>query len=290
MLQFLPVFNGNTIAVRASGKLTHEDYQQFLPKLEAQIKALGKASVLFELDNFSGWELEAAKDDFKFGMKHLDDLERFAVVGDKAWERWMVLMAKPFMPSGTVRYFDRENLQEAWNWLREPQKLQASAEQVTPYQNITVAVDFSPYSKHAVKRAIELAKFYNAKLTLLNVIQEIVPYPAYYGDSIMGYIYDPALLDKQNKELLALAKKEMDDFIATLNTDINIKPEVLSGEVKTTILSYLEAQESDLVVFGVKKKKGIAKLLGSTPRYIQNNARCEILIVPLQDAAGFEEA
>ena len=33
MLQFLPVFKGNTIAVRASGKLSHEDYQGFLPKL-----------------------------------------------------------------------------------------------------------------------------------------------------------------------------------------------------------------------------------------------------------------
>ncbi len=201
----------------------------------------------------------------------------------------MVLMVKPFMPSGKVRYFNHENLQEAWDWLREPEKLEVSAEQVTPYKNITVAVDFSPYSKHAVKRGLELAKLYGTGLTLLNITEEIHPYPAYYGVSITGYIYDEELVEKQNKELVSLAKNEIDQLISSLATDIKIKPEVLSGDVKTTLLSYLEAQNTDLVIFGTKKKVGVAKLMGSTPRYIQNYARCEVLIVPLFDSTGFKE-
>ena len=118
MLQFIPVFDGNTIAVRASGKLTLEDFQQFFPQLETQIKRLGKISLLFEFDNFSGWDLDAAIDDIKFGMKHLSDFERIAMVGDKSWEHWMALIAKPFLISSEVRYFNRENLQQAWDWLR----------------------------------------------------------------------------------------------------------------------------------------------------------------------------
>ena len=281
MLQFLPVFKGNTFAIRATGKLSHEDYQRFLPKLEEQLNELGKVSVLFELDNFSGWELEAAKDDFKFGMKHIADFERIALVGDKAWEKWMTLIAKPFLSSGTVRYFNREELQQAWDWLREPEELEDLADEINPYRQITVAVDCSPYSKHAVKRGIELATYYNAELTLLNVIEEITPYPVTYGDEITGYIYDPKLLAKQNKEKLDLAKKEMNHYIASLDTDVAIKSEVLSGNIKETILSFIEAQNCDLVIFGSKKKTGIAKLLGSTPRYIQNHARCETLVVPL---------
>ncbi len=287
MLQFLPVTEGNTIAIRASGKLSHEDYQAFLPKLEEQIKKLGKASVLFELDNFHGWDLKAAEDDFKFGMKHLDDLERFAVVGDKAWEHWMVMMVKPFMPSGKVRYFDRENLQEAWDWLRQPELLEKSAGQIIPYKTITVALDFSLYSKHAVKRAIELAKHYQAQLNLLHVVQEIIPYPAYYGDDMLGYVYDPEILKQQNKALLKQAKKQMDEFVSSLNTDIDIQSGVLSGDPEKTLLSFLEAKNSDLVVFGAKKKKGISKLLGSVPQYIQNHSRCETLIVPLQETTSF---
>jgi len=284
MLQFLPVFEGNTIAIRATGKLSHEDYQTFLPKLEEQIKELGKVSILFELDNFSGWELEAAKDDFKFGMAHMADFERIAIVGDNAWEKWMTLMAKPFLPSGTVRYFDQEALQQAWDWLREPEELDELANEINPYRQITVAFDYSPYSKHAVKRGLELANYYNVELTLLNVIEEIIPYPATYGDAVTGYIYDPELLAKQNKENLDFAKNKMSDYMASLDTDVEIKPEVLSGNIKESILSFIEAQNCDLVIFGSKKQTGITKLLGSTPRYIQNHARCETLIVPLVDS------
>jgi len=39
--------------------------------------------LLIGLDIFSGWNIEAAKDDFKFGMKHWDDLDRIAIVGEK---------------------------------------------------------------------------------------------------------------------------------------------------------------------------------------------------------------
>ncbi len=287
MIQFLPVFEGNTIAIRATGKLTHEDYQAFLPKLEEQIKQLGKVSVLMELDNFKGWELNAAKDDVEFALKHVEDIERFAVVGDKAWEHWMVAMVKPFVLSADVKYFNREDLQEAWDWLREPDKLRQSAEIVLPYKSIVAPVDFSLASKHAAKRAIEVAKQYKARLTILHVVQEIIPYPTYFGDDFTGYVYDPELLMQQNDELLAQAKQQMEEFIAGLNADIDIQAEVISGDIEKTMLSFLEADNTDLAVFGSKKKSGISKLLGSTPQYIQNHARCETLIVPLYDLTSF---
>jgi len=289
MLQFLPVSEGNIIAIRASGKLTHEDYQAFLPKLEEQIKELGKVSILVELDDFQGWELKAAKDDFKFGMAHLDDIERFAIVGEKAWERWMALMAKPFMGPGRVRFFSRDELQEAWDWLREPFLIEQIAEVVVPYGHIVAGVDFSLHSKHAVKRALDIAKHYNAKLTLVHVVPEIVPYPAYYGDSITGYIYDPVLLAKQNQELIELGQKQLESYIETLNTDVEITPEVISGDAGRALVSYLEAQNPALVVLGNEHKKGLSKLLGSTARYVQDHARCETLIVPFIPAAGFND-
>ncbi len=288
MLQFLPVFDGNTIVIRASGKLTHEDYQTFLPKLEAQIKEIGKVSLLFELDEFSGWDLEAAKDDFKFGMSRLDDIERFAIVGDKAWEHWMVAMVKPFMPSDSVCYFDHENLQEAWDWLREPEWLEQSAEQLKPYQTITVATDFSLPAKHAVKRALELAKYYQVKLNILYIVEEIRSYPAMYGDNISGYLYTSEKLKGLNDSLIEQAKAQLDDYIETLDSGVSINAEVLSGDTKKTILSFLEASDTDLVIFGTEKKKGLNKLLGSTPSYIQNHARCETLVVPLINTVGFQ--
>ncbi|PKG77772.1 hypothetical protein CXF80_05285 [Shewanella sp. Actino-trap-3] len=282
MLQFIPVFDGNTIAVRASGKLTLEDYQKFLPQLETQIKRLGKISLLFEFDNFSGWDVDAAINDVKFGMKHLSDFDRIAMVGDKSWEHWMVLIAKPFLISSEVRYFNRENLQQAWDWLREKQEFEKAVEQLQPYQNIVVAVDFSLYSKHACKRAIELANYYQASLTLLNVVPEVLAYTL-YGDPVGYNVVDLDIIKDQNKKAIDAAQFQMKAFVNDLDTDFPIESKVICGEVNYSIVSFLEAQDVDLAIFGAKKKKGINKLLGSVAHYVQNHSRCEILIVPVQE-------
>lgn len=284
MLQFIPVFDGNTIAVRASGKLTLEDFQQFFPQLETQIKRLGKISLLFEFDNFSGWDLDAAIDDIKFGMKHLSDFERIAMVGDKSWEHWMALIAKPFLISSEVRYFNRENLQQAWDWLREKQEFEKAVEQLQPYQNIVVAVDFSLYSKHACKRAIELANYYQASLTLLNVVPEVLAYTL-YGDPVGYNVVDLDIIKDQNKKNIDAAQFQMKAFVNDLDTNFPIETKVICGEINYGVVSFLEAQHIDLAIFGAKKKKGINKLLGSVPHYVQNHSRCEILIVPVQAPA-----
>jgi len=291
MLQFLPVADGNILAARASGKLSHEDYQNFLPKLEKEIKSLGKISLLLELDNFHGWDLKAAKDDFEFGMQHMDDFDRIAIVGEKAWERWMVAMMKPFVPFGGIRYFDRDKLQQAWDWLREPVRQETAAEQLKPYQSIVAAVDFSIYSKHAAKRAIELARLYKTDLTLLHITEEITPYAYAYDDLILPYPFESELVDAQNKQQIKLAKKRMKKFIDELgDTDgITLHTEVISGDAASAILSFIQAQKIDLIVFGGKKKAGIDKVLGSVPHYIQNRANCEVLVAPFKEAASFED-
>ncbi|MEB8434389.1 STAS/SEC14 domain-containing protein [Cocleimonas sp. KMM 6892] len=282
MLQIIPVYEGNTIAVRASGKLSHEDYQKFIPELEKHIKEHEKITLLFEFDNFTGWDLDAVKDDFKFGMKHLENFERIAMVGDKAWERWMSFIAKPFLISGEVKYFNRENLQDAWDWLREREDLEKLAEQIQPYKNIVVAVDYSAYAKHACKRAIELAKHYKASLTLLNVALEYVPYSA-YGDAMGAYLIDEAIIEEQNQARMEASEAQMKAFTRELDTDYPIISKVICGETKSGIVTFLEAQDADLVVFGARKKKGLNKLIGTIPQYVQSNSRCEMLIVPLQD-------
>lgn len=284
MLQFIPVFDGNTVAVRATGKLSHEDYQSFLPKLEAQIDDLDKVSLLFELENFTGWDLDAAKDDYKFGMKHLNAFDRIAMVGDKAWEHWMALMAKPFLPSGEVRYFNHEDLQSAWDWLREKEESQQAAEVLKPYENIVVAVDFSKQSKRACKRAVELASYYKATLTVLNITQG-PEFLMLYGDAIDGFLFEGDIIQKQSQRHLEIVESQMAAFISDLGTGCEIKTKVISGNKNTGIVSFLEAQRTDLVIFGTVKKKGINKLLGSTPHYVQNHSRCEMLIVRVQDSA-----
>jgi hypothetical protein len=118
MFQKLSESSEKVLGFKVRGKLTDEDYKAFVPQIEKIIQDLGRISLLLELDDFHGWDLGAAWDDFKFGMKHLKDFKRVAIVGDKKWEEWMAKLAKPFMRA-EVKYFGGSQLHDAWIWLNE---------------------------------------------------------------------------------------------------------------------------------------------------------------------------
>jgi len=102
-----------------SGTLVHDDYADFVPRVEKRIKELGKVRVLFEMTDFHGWDVSALWDEVKFDVKHFADVERFAVVGDKKWEKTLTSLSHPFT-AAQVRYFDRPQIGAARLWLAEP--------------------------------------------------------------------------------------------------------------------------------------------------------------------------
>ena len=107
-----------TLEVRVSGKLTHEDYSQFVPAFESMFQRHGRLRVLFEMVDFHGWQAGALWDDLKFDFKHFADIERLAMVGDKRWEKGMSQFCRPFT-TAKIRYFEHAELDEARRWLAE---------------------------------------------------------------------------------------------------------------------------------------------------------------------------
>ena len=105
------------LEVKVTGKLSKEDYEQFVPEAERLIEKLGKLRILFEMQDFHGWEAGALWEDIKFDAKHFSDIERLAFVGDKAWEKGMSLFCKPFT-TAKIRYFEPAQRQEAIEWLK----------------------------------------------------------------------------------------------------------------------------------------------------------------------------
>jgi hypothetical protein len=118
MIETLQTNSPKVAGFRLSGKLHDEDYKTFVPTLEAAIAAQGKVRLLAQLENFHGWDMHAAWDDFKFGMQHYHDFERIAMVGDRKWEKWMAALCKPFSKA-EVRYFDASEAEAAWAWIGE---------------------------------------------------------------------------------------------------------------------------------------------------------------------------
>lgn len=107
---------GRTLLVHATGKLTKEDYEQFTPEVERLIDLHGKIRVLFEMRDFHGWEASALWKDVKFDLKHFNDVERLAMVGEKRWQEGMTHFCRPFT-TAKVKYFEVGETDEALAWL-----------------------------------------------------------------------------------------------------------------------------------------------------------------------------
>jgi SpoIIAA-like len=115
-IQYTESNQGRTLEVLISGKMTHADYERFVPEFERLIALHGKIRVLFEMGDFHGWEGAALWDEVKFDVRHYSDIERIAAVGEKRWEQGISLLFRP-CTGAELRYFDRSAIAEARAWL-----------------------------------------------------------------------------------------------------------------------------------------------------------------------------
>ena len=283
MFQFIPVREENIFAFRATGKLTDDDYQQFLPELTTLIHKYGPISLLVELDDFHGWDSKAARDDFDFGKSHDDDFIRIAIVGEKRWQKWMTMIGN-IVSDTKIHFFSRDELQNAWDWLREgneekekpeEQEVASGKVELKPYGHILVAVDLLSNSDLAIQRGLELAKFYGASLSLVHVLEQT---------SFVGSSYDITIPDYNSMEVDQMifdrSVSHMNEIAAGLNYP-DIQHDVLWGTPKSTIVSYALAQKADLIVVGSHGRHGFARLLGSTATGVVHSAKCDVVVVKL---------
>lgn len=111
--------NGDLLDVEliAKGKLAHADYTVMIPMLEQALKSIPdvKVNMLINALELEGWELEAAWDDFKFGMEYKDVFVKIAIVGTKKWQEYSAKIGNWFM-HGDVKFF--YDLDEAKMWIK----------------------------------------------------------------------------------------------------------------------------------------------------------------------------
>lgn len=111
--------DGKIVEVYVSEKLTEADYARFVPRFEQLVRQHGKIRVLFDLTRFHGWSARALWDEIKFDLKHLNDIELLAMVGETKWQQWMTTFCTPFT-TARIRYFDRARADEAHTWIQGP--------------------------------------------------------------------------------------------------------------------------------------------------------------------------
>lgn len=119
MIEVLGRGSGKVFGMKVSGRLLHRDYREFVPKLEKLIADHGSVRCLVELADLRGIELRALWDEIKFDVRHARQIERCAVVGDRAWEAWMTGLSRPIFSNAEIRFFDRADREKAWDWIEE---------------------------------------------------------------------------------------------------------------------------------------------------------------------------
>jgi hypothetical protein len=106
------------LTLKLSGKLSHEDYEKITPMLDSALIEVKQPHIraLIDLTELEGWEVRAAWDDFKLGVKHGTQFVKIAIYGNKNWQEMAAKIGSWFV-SGDAKYFDNEAA--ALDWLNE---------------------------------------------------------------------------------------------------------------------------------------------------------------------------
>jgi hypothetical protein len=108
--------HGIYMTLKVSGKLRHEDYEIMVPMLESAIAGIKSPEIkaLIDATELEGWEVRAAWDDLKLGVKHGREFKKIAILGNKDWQKYVSKVGSWFI-SGEIKYF--EDASEALEWL-----------------------------------------------------------------------------------------------------------------------------------------------------------------------------
>ncbi len=109
---------GCIVEMRLSGRLSRQDYEEFIPRMERLINEHGKLDLLVLMHDFHGWDFGGLWEDTRFAFKHYGQIERIALVGETKWQKGMSFFCKPFTKA-EIHYFDFGETDRAREWLRD---------------------------------------------------------------------------------------------------------------------------------------------------------------------------
>lgn len=110
--------HGSLLEITVSGTLTAETYDLLGERIGTIIHEHAPIRLLFIMTDFHGWTVPGMWKDLVFDIKHRHDIDRVALVGDRAWQHGMAFLCRPLL-SAQLRYFDIDRIEDARTWLAE---------------------------------------------------------------------------------------------------------------------------------------------------------------------------
>jgi nucleotide-binding universal stress UspA family protein len=139
---------------------------------------------------------------------------------------------------------------------------------------ILCPIDFSEFSVRAYFHALSLAEHYQAKLVVQHVV-EIWRHPS------VSFATSVKIHDEFCEMLRERANEQLLEFVRN-HTHSKIQPDLVvnRGMTPDLILSFAEAEKTDLIVMGSHGRRGYDRLmLGSVTDRVMRRAPCPVLAV-----------
>ena len=138
-------------------------------------------------------------------------------------------------------------------------------------KNILVPIDFSNYSKNALRYAVNFAKLFKSKVYLVYVVEPVI----YPSDFSMGQVTFPV----NDLEMNVRAKDELNNLAKTeIGSEIEVETLIKTGKPFVEINETASELDIDLIVIATHGHTGMEHLLfGSTAEKVVRKAPCPVL-------------
>lgn len=138
-------------------------------------------------------------------------------------------------------------------------------------QHILVPMDFSPSSEHALDYALQLAKAFQARITLFHVVET----PVLAGGAHMG-----GAIPSYTEQLEAEASRTIDTYTQRVR-DAGLTCEAMIAHAVPfqQIVNLAKARDVDMIVMSTHGRTGLAHMfLGSVAEKVVRLAPCPVLV------------
>ena len=142
------------------------------------------------------------------------------------------------------------------------------------FRRILHASDFSPASRAAFRRAIDLARENRAVLTIVHIYSPLIP--------LIGEGYaTPQVYDKMLADVRTDAQRQLNRLAARAKkSGARVKGLLLEGVPHDRIVRAARSTRADLVVLGTHGRTGLGRLfLGSVASRVVTLSPCPVLTV-----------
>ena len=147
------------------------------------------------------------------------------------------------------------------------------------FTHILCPVDFSESSTRSLAHAAALARWYEARLTVLHVVPTFDPVQVRTELGAPVQIVDPVPREEVVREMRLLLDR------AGFAADAHLVAE--AGDASTTIVDQALTTRADLIVIGTHGRRGFKRLLlGSVTETVLHEAPCPVLTVSPHAAAS----